>query len=81
VGRIQQPVIFPVLERRGKIKQVEGISQIFQSVVEISGILRIIANKNMVQLTAGGMKKNGRGHKLGGTAPEVFQPDLLGLGK
>jgi hypothetical protein len=78
---IEEPVIFPVFKGRGKIVDVERSRQVFQGIVEISGVFRIVADKNMVVVGAGWMKENSGGHKLRGTAAQMAEVNFPGMGK
>ena len=77
--------IFPVFERWRKIKQIEGLGKILQGVMKVSCFLSVIENNkmswNIVKLLRLIFFKQACEHKLWAAALQVFQKDLLGIGK
>jgi hypothetical protein len=53
--RIEQAEVFFILERGWKIMDIEGLRKILQRIMEISGNLFVIADKEMIQCIAGRM--------------------------
>jgi hypothetical protein len=81
MGRIEQAVIFPVLERRRKIEDIERTRQILQGIVKIGCFFSVIENNKMIELAACIVEKSSGGNKFGRTSNQVLKVYLLGLGK
>ena len=79
--RVEQAVVLTVLERRRKVKKVDGFGQVLHGIMEISGLLCIVTDKYMIQLGARRMEEDSGGYKLGAAAAKILKPDLLSLGK
>jgi hypothetical protein len=78
---IEQPVVLPVLERRRKIKQVDGLGKILQGVMKVSGFFRVVADKYMIQLGGGRMQKSRSGNELRTAASQVRAYNFCGWAK